>query len=46
MRDKDRYMLREREGEQQCATRIEITISFTISPLRGADISVSTNLIC
>ena len=36
-------ILRHRQGESQCATRTEILFSSTVSPLRGASISVFIN---
>ena len=43
MRDKDKYMLCDRQGEKYCATRTETDISSTVLPLRGASISMSIN---
>ena len=39
--DKNAYTLHERQTKEECATRIKIAISSTVSPLRVA--SVSTN---
>ena len=43
MCDKDKYIFRDGQREQQCATRATIGIGSTIMPLRGASILGSVN---